>query len=94
MVVVLTLLSTSLSLSHADLATVVVAEPRLLCAKANTIAANARPSSSTLSRRPAATTSGGKGRGGVGHGCCKRRCRWLQTALIPSLPRPFNQTKN
>uniref|UniRef100_A0A0D3EP10 Uncharacterized protein n=1 Tax=Oryza barthii TaxID=65489 RepID=A0A0D3EP10_9ORYZ len=131
MVVVLALLSTglSLSLSRADLAAVVVAEPRLLCAKANTIAASARlghpvrrcrrahrrrcrlsplspePStaavaepprsrSSTPSRRPAATTSGGEGRGGVGHGCCKRCCRWLQMALIPSLPRSLNQTKN
>ncbi|EAY92129.1 hypothetical protein OsI_13840 [Oryza sativa Indica Group] len=134
MVVVLALLSTglSLSLSRADLAAVVIAEPRLLCAKADTIAGSARlghpvrrrrrahrrrrrpspppplspePStaavtepprsrSSTPSRRPVATTSGGEGRGGVGHGCCKRRCRWLQMALIPSLPRSLNQTKN
>jgi hypothetical protein len=50
--------------------------------------------SATPSRRPVATTSGGEGRGGVGHGCCKRRCRWLQMALIPSLPRSLNQTKN
>uniref|UniRef100_A0A0E0D514 Uncharacterized protein n=1 Tax=Oryza meridionalis TaxID=40149 RepID=A0A0E0D514_9ORYZ len=44
MVAVLALLSTGLSfsLSRADLATVVVAEPRLLCAKADTIAANTR----------------------------------------------------
>ncbi|EEC83717.1 hypothetical protein OsI_29550 [Oryza sativa Indica Group] len=44
MVVMLALLSTglSLSLSRADLAAVVIAEPRLLCAKADTIAASAR----------------------------------------------------
>uniref|UniRef100_A0A0E0GQF3 Uncharacterized protein n=1 Tax=Oryza nivara TaxID=4536 RepID=A0A0E0GQF3_ORYNI len=44
MVAMLALLSTglSLSLSRADLAAVVVAEPRLLCAKADTIAASAR----------------------------------------------------
>uniref|UniRef100_A0A0E0IA36 Uncharacterized protein n=1 Tax=Oryza nivara TaxID=4536 RepID=A0A0E0IA36_ORYNI len=69
-VAVLALLSTglSLSLSRVDLAAVVVVEPRLLYAKADR-------ASSRFSARP--TTSGGEGRGGVGHGCCKRRCRWL-----------------
>ncbi|EAZ26942.1 hypothetical protein OsJ_10869 [Oryza sativa Japonica Group] len=49
MVAMLALLSTglSLSLSRADLAAVVVAEPRLLCAKADTIAASARLGAST-----------------------------------------------
>uniref|UniRef100_A0A0E0GQ87 Uncharacterized protein n=1 Tax=Oryza nivara TaxID=4536 RepID=A0A0E0GQ87_ORYNI len=44
MVAVLALLSTnlSLSLSRADLAAIVIAKPRLLCTKADTIAASAR----------------------------------------------------
>ncbi|EAZ43685.1 hypothetical protein OsJ_28310 [Oryza sativa Japonica Group] len=97
----------SLSLSRADLATVVVAKPQLLCAKAEAITRRIaslrdraglsvpQTSSFLLSGGMAhlGGRDGGEGRGGGGYGCCKRRRHWWQTASIPSLPHPFNQTK-
>jgi hypothetical protein len=107
---VFALFSTGLSLSpyRADLAVIVVAEPWLLYAKADTIArhiASLRDCAGLLAPQIGSFLlsdgaahlgggEGGDGKGGGCHGCCKRCGRWLQTASIPSLSRPFNQTKN